>query len=258
MAKTRPLIGLNMSIPTGAAPPSWRADVPLAYVDAVARAGGLPLLLPPLDDERLTAQVLGRLDGLCFIGGDDYLPRHFGGHAQPAKELMHPRRDRFDLALARRVLFRTSLPVLGVCGGQQLLAIACGGALVQDLRTEWKESPALPHAGRDRSPKELRAYRHAVRVTPGSLLARATRATRGRLRTNSFHHQAVKPGGEGRGLRATGWTEDGVVEAIEPAPGAALGRGGRFILGVQWHPERMTDDRNQRALFEALVRAAGR
>jgi putative glutamine amidotransferase len=199
--------------------------------------------------------VFERLNGFCFIGGNDYSPAHWNGRAQRAEELMHPRRDRFDLELARRLLFQTSLPVLGICGGQQLLAVACGGALVQDLRTEWKP-PVLPHAVRDRREEQVQTYRHVLRVEPDSLAARATRAVEGRLVTNSFHHQAVQPGREGDGLRATAWAEDGVIEAVEPALGSPLARANRFVLGVQWHPERMPDDASQRALFEALVQAA--
>jgi len=257
MEHPRPLIGLNMNVEGALRPPSGRADVPLPYVDALARAGGVPVAVPPYEDPELLGAVLERLNGFCFIGGDDYSPAHWGGRAQRAEELMHPRRDRFDVALARRVLFQTSLPVLGICGGQQLVAVACGGALVQNLRTEWKP-PVLPHAGRERRGEQVQGYRHLVKAEPGSLAARATRALDGRLVTNSFHHQAVQPGREGDGLRATAWAEDGVIEAIEPAAGSTLAREGRFVLGVQWHPERMPEDAAQRALFEALVQAATR
>ena len=103
----------------------------------------------------------------------------------------------------------------------------------------------------------MQGYRHLVKAEPGSLAARATRALDGRLVTNSFHHQAVQPGREGDGLRATAWAEDGVIEAVEPAAGSTLAREGRFVLGVQWHPERMYRDHAEHlALFQSLVAAA--
>src|SRR4051812_17143941 len=246
---TRPVIGLNMAVMEGDQPLRAKAVCHLHYLDAVVAAGGLPLLIPPLEDLSLLPALLGRVDGLVFIGGDDYDPASYGGHPQPADEQVGPRRHRFDLRLATHVLERTALPVFGVCGGQQLIAIARGGALVQDIASEWRGATALPHASTYRvgTPQADNVYRHPVRVLAGSRLAGIVGG--GALVTNSWHHQALDPRRLGRGLVATAWAEDGVVEAVE-LPGE------RFVLGVQWHPERLGEEPQHRALFAALVRAA--
>jgi putative glutamine amidotransferase len=226
------------------------------YFDAVAEAGGVPVLIPPYTDPSMLAEALKPLAGFCFVGGLDYLPAHYGGHAQPAADLVPPRKDAFDLHLAKLILEKTTLPVLGLCGGHQLLSLARGGALVQDLRTEWKPSDqqasTLLHSEGERAgtPEAGNAYRHQVKLAPDSLIARIVGAPK--LLTNSFHHQAVRPERVGDGLVATGWASDGVIEALE------LKTPDRFFLGVQWHPERLMDERPHRAILEALVAAAGK
>ena len=124
--KRRPVIGLNMSLKTGKKSAGDELRVPLHYVDAVISAGGIPVCLPPAEGEAWPEAVLPCLDGVLLIGGDDYLPDHYGGRPQPPAELMPERRDRFDMMLARWVLEETSLPVLGVCGGHQLLSLVQG------------------------------------------------------------------------------------------------------------------------------------
>ncbi|MGD0090507.1 MAG: gamma-glutamyl-gamma-aminobutyrate hydrolase family protein [Planctomycetota bacterium] len=251
----RPLIGLNTSQMDMEDAFRAKAICHFKYVDAVAGAGGVPIILPPYTDCSMLAEVLGKLDGFCLIGGPDYDPAHYGGHAQPAAEVMHARRHSFDLALAHLLLDKTPLPVLGICGGCQLLNLARGGALVQDLRTEWRlggpQSLTLPHSGPERkgTSQEDNVFRHEVRLAAGSRIRRILGAAT--VMSNSFHHQAVQPQRLGRGLEATAWsTADEVIEAVE------LAEAGRFVLGVQWHPERQTDEPQQRAIFEALVRAA--
>ncbi|NPU85082.1 MAG: gamma-glutamyl-gamma-aminobutyrate hydrolase family protein [Syntrophaceae bacterium] len=256
--ENQPLIGLNMSVLEQEGADVLR--VHLDYPDAVAAAGGWPLCLPALDDPDFLREVLPMLDGVLFVGGADYDPGHYGGHPQPAEELVAPRRDRFDLELARRVLENTDLPVLGICGGCQLLWIACGGGLVQDIRTEWAVpggGPPLPHAGKDRTGIDPGPYRHDVLLTPDSLAAAGVGNPPGnRVETNSFHHQAADPAHPARHLIVSGKSEDGIAEAVEPGPDTDWTRSGRFVLGVQWHPERMRDEEPQRRLFEALVAAA--
>lgn len=253
-----PRIGFNLSVTGANKPPAGAASIGLAYVDAISRAGGLPILLPPVDEVSRIAQLIEGLDGICFIGGPDYLPYHYGGRVQRAEELMDERRDSFDCAFARRVLKMTDLPVLGVCGGCQLIAITQNGALIQDIRSDWKcaEGVPLPHAGAERLGSALDNFRHVVRVEKGSLLARAAGIETDRLETNSFHHQAVRPDVPMDGLRISAWAPDGVPEAIEPAGGSAFAKSERFVLGVQWHPERMPEDAAQRSIFESFVRAA--
>ncbi|HQG34655.1 MAG TPA: gamma-glutamyl-gamma-aminobutyrate hydrolase family protein [Syntrophales bacterium] len=295
-----PVIGLNMSLEGGALPgTAGRLHIALDYVDAVAAAGGVPICIPPCEDHRRIRTILPLLKGFLLIGGDDYQPAHYGGHPQPPEELMPLRRDRFDIALARLILEETELPVLGICGGHQLLAIARGGALIQDIGTEWRPpegGPPLPHSGRDRarhtgddgasapfpgpppppSPGAAAGrgaaavpggchpthgkggYLHSVRFAPASLAARAAGVPPGKtLATNSFHHQAVHPERVGRDLAASAWSSDGIIEAVEAAPGSSWAATGRFVLGVQWHPERLPDEEPHRRLFRSLVRAAG-
>lgn len=261
MPTRRPRIGLNMALTGVSKAPTGKLLIGTAYIDAIAGAGGLPVPLAPQADVGLLAELLDGLDGICFIGGPDYLPAHYGGRVQRAEELMDERRDRFDCALARQVLEETSLPILGVCGGQQLLSISLGGALVQDLRTEWKPHASqapLPHAGGAPAEKGSYRYRHAARLEADSLLERVVAAAPGTFLVNSEHHQAVRPDAIGAGLRASAWAPDGVVEALEPAPDSAFAKAGRFLLGVQWHPERMQEEEAQRRIFRALIEAAQR
>lgn len=252
----RPLIGLNTSLMDMDAPLKAKAVCHLKYIDAVMIAGGVPILIPPFEDRSMIDEALAKLDGFCLIGGPDYDPAHYGGHAQPAGELMHARRHQFDLWLAEALLDRTEKPVLGVCGGHQLISIARGGALVQDLRSEWKpddrKSTTLEHSNDERkgTPQEGSVYRHEVTLAPGSRIEKIVGSKK--VLTNSYHHQAVRPERMGQGLIATAWSPDGVVEALE-MKGAE-----RLVLGVQWHPERQTDEAPHRAIFEALVAAASK
>lgn len=285
--RNAPLIGLNMSWepPGKAAAPALR--VPFPYVEAVVRAGGVPMCLPIVDDPGLLHRSVSGLDAFLFIGGADYRPEHYGGRPQPENELVPERRDRFDFLLARHILEKTDLPVLAICGGCQLLALVRGGGLIQDLRSDWQPLTGrlpLPHAADDRRarPGSGRgrivagtrsdpqgaaiepeatgtAYLHPVALKPGSLIARVLGIPRGgRLETNSFHHQAVHPGHPGRGFEASAWADDGVVEAVEPARGSDWDRQDRFLLGLQWHVERMADRVEQQAVFRALTDAARR
>ena len=228
----------------------------LKYLDAVAGAGGIPVVVPPYTDASMLDDVLSRLDGFCLIGGPDYDPEQYGGHAQLPDDLMHPRRHKFDMELASRVLRMRDTPILGVCGGHQLISIASGGALIQDIRSEWtpteKQASTLLHSDDERkdTPQAGNIYRHEVSLAPESLISKIVGDKR--MLTNSYHHQAVRPDRIGDGLKATAWAPDGVIEAIESADST------RFLLGVQWHPERQTEEAPHRALFKALVDAASR
>jgi len=276
-----PFIGLNMSWDEPGETAAGSLRVPAPYIDAVVRTGGVPLCLPIADDPAVMKQAISMLDALLFIGAADYRPERYGGHPQPERELVPERRDRFDFLLARYVLEETDLPVLGICGGCQLLALARGGSLVQDIGSEWEPLTGrvpLPHAaaargfdpasGSDRPPSGADArtgpentaapYMHPVTMKFDSLFARIAAIPPGAcLETNSFHHQAVHPEQPGRDLQATARTADGVVEAVEPAPDSSWGRTGRFLLGLQWHAERMQDRMEQQHFFRALTAAAG-
>ncbi|HVO66744.1 MAG TPA: gamma-glutamyl-gamma-aminobutyrate hydrolase family protein [Syntrophales bacterium] len=255
-----PIIGLNMSMDLIDKYEKYGLLVPVSYVDAVARASGVPICLPPSDDFTIIKRMLQLVDGVVLIGGDDYWPDHFGGHPQPDDELMPERRDRFDLEFAKLALNESTLPVLGICGGHQLIGIAQGGALIQDIRTEWNspaDCPSIPHSRKERNDEKGPTFRHPLRLESGSLVERAAKVSANHmLMTNSSHHQAVHPQRTGRYLRASAWTPDGVVEAIEPSLDSPWALSGRFILGVQWHPEQMQDEEPQRNIFRAFVESA--
>lgn len=226
----------------------------LKYIDAVSSAGGVPVVIPPYLDRTQLNEILPELDGICLIGGPDYDPAQYGGHAQPPDDLMDPRRHTFDLWLAEAILEISATPVLGVCGGHQLINIALGGALVQDLHSEWKptdkQASTLLHSDDERkgTAQAGNVYRHEVTLAPGSRIAEVIGGKR--VLTNSYHHQAVRPDRIGRGLKATAWAPDGVIEAIESTDA------NRFLIGVQWHPERQTSEAEHLALFKALVAAS--
>jgi putative glutamine amidotransferase len=202
----------------------------MTYLRAIEAAGGMPVVLPPLGDP---TALLDRLDGVCLSGGPDLDPDAYGATERHV-ELgpTEPSLDAFELALARAADER-GLPILGICRGAQALNVARGGTLHQHIPGHRQTAPAS-------------ATTHRVVVDETSLLA----AVVGRrpLRVNSFHHQAAER--LGRGLRAVAHAADGTIEGIE-----APGRG--FLLGVQWHAEGLVGLARHRALFEALVDAAG-
>ncbi|HAT11528.1 MAG TPA: hypothetical protein DCS97_13250 [Planctomycetes bacterium] len=209
----------------------------VAYCDPVLAAGGLPLIAPAFTDQATLSEALDAVDGVLLIGGPDYHPDAYGGHPQPAGQLMDRRRHDADLLLARETL-RRRLPVLGICGGHQLLVIARGGALVQDIPSEWPQ-PIVHTSDSDQPPM------HRIAVAPGTRLHALLGAA---PEVNSYHHQAADPQRTG-GLCISARAPDGVVEAIEDPDHP-------FLIGVQWHPERLATTPESRSLFAALVGAA--
>jgi putative glutamine amidotransferase len=201
----------------------------MTYLRAIEAAGGMPVVLPPLGD---AVAYLDRLDGICLSGGPDLDPDAYGAPERHA-ELgpTEPGLDAFELALARAADER-GLPILGICRGAQALNVARGGTLHQHLPGHRQIEPAT-------------ATTHTVDIEPGSRLAGVAGA--GRLRVNSFHHQAVDV--LGRELVAVAHAADGIVEAVEAT-------GPRLVLGVQWHAEGLTAQARHRALFEELVAAS--
>lgn len=223
---------VSISAPTAAG----LARRPDTQVSAVSRAGGEPWLLPHLPVERAES-VLGVLDGLVISGGDCDVPPAY--YQQPIRHSygMREQRSAFERALIIAARHR-QLPLLGICGGLQILNVALGGDLYQDL----SEKPGcLDH--QQAAPKQR--PHHSVDIAPGSLLSRLVCANR--LMVNSTHHQLVRR--LGQDLRASAVAPDGVIEAVEAADGS-------FILGVQWHPEALVDDAAQQAIYGGLVAAA--
>ena len=219
-----------------------RAD--LDYVEGVAGAGGAPVVLPPAGDERAAEAVIQSLDGLLLSGGSDLDPHYYGEEPMPELGVTLPERDAFEMALVGLAL-RRGIPVFGICRGMQVLNVALGGTLYQDLPSQW-ERDLLKH--RQDTPKWQPT--HEVRVRDGSYIAEVM--GRESVKVNSYHHQGVRVLAEG--LVVTGRSSDGVVEAVE-----AVDLSERWLLGVQWHAEAMRGaGPQQERLFEAHVSAAER
>lgn len=212
------------------------------YCEAISACGGLPLILPPQEDVSRASQVLSLLDGLLLAGGDDIDPAYYDEKTLPECGLITPIRDIWEMPLCQEALHR-HLPLLGICRGLQVLNVALGGSLVQDLPSQCPDSP-ISH--QQTQPPEVAT--HPVRVDAQSRFARIVGAES--LMTNSHHHQAVKQ--LAPGLTATAWAQDGVIEGVEKIDEP-------FCVAVQWHPERLwsqPDGLPHRALFAALVDAA--
>ena len=229
---TRPAVGICAAVER-ARWAAWNLEanlLPRTYTREVAAAGATPLILPP--DEALAAapdELLDRIDALVLAGGSDIDPASYGAAPEEHTVATRPDRDRFELALARAAIER-ELPLLGICRGMELLNVACGGTLEQQLPTV----EAHLH-----TPGEFAD--HEVRLEPGSLAARAVGAERVAVR--SHHHQGI--GELGSGLVASGHSEpDGIVEAIELPDHP-------FALGVLWH----TEEEQGSSVVAALVAA---
>lgn len=213
---------------------------PPAYIRAVAQAGGLPVLIPYGLGLETTRAIYERVDAVLIIGGGDIDPDYYGAQRHPATQI-DPDRDEYDLALARWA-YHDDMPLFGICRGHQVVNVALGGTLVQDIPSEI--ATQLLHDVPGEFPRSGR--KHRVKINPISRLAEIIGSTE--IDVNSYHHQSVEKPAPSAYVAA--YTEDGVVEALE-LPGK------RFALSVQWHPELMVDDdENARRLFSAFVEAA--
>lgn len=233
----RPVIGVTLDSepPGGYSKQPWYA-LRENYCDVIARAGGLPIALP--HEPELVPHFLSLIDGLVVTGGAfDIDPALYGVSERHGTVRLKERRTRFEWAITEGAVAR-DLPVLGVCGGQQLLNVVLGGTLIQHI------PEALPLALPHEQPNPRTEAGHEVAIAPDTLLHRITGATR--LPVNSAHHQAAERVGPGVVVSAT--AADGVIEAIEHP-------GRRFCLGVQWHPE-YGISAGDIAVIEALVAAA--
>jgi len=219
-----------------------RTGVNAAYVRSVLAAGGVPIIVSPLLGPSYAMRALDGVDGLLLTGGEDIDPAWYG--AAPSPRLNPPSRERdlFELALFAAARQR-ELPILGICRGIQLVNVALGGTLFQDLPSE-RPGPVAHDPGGARD-----ARSHEIRLEEGSRAARALGRTA--FSVNSFHHQAVDR--LAGGLIASGWSGDGLIEAAE-SPAEAP-----WLLAVQWHPEEMHTEGTapERGLFRSLVEAAG-
>ncbi|MDN5345464.1 MAG: putative glutamine amidotransferase [Clostridia bacterium] len=228
-----PRIGITCDLEAG----RERAFVRSAYLQAIVAAGGLPVLLPPVKPE-LAAGYLPLVDGLLLTGGGDIEPSFF--NARPVANLVKvlPERDAFDLALTRAAL-AGGRPILAICRGIQVLNVAAGGDLYQDIKAE--VPGALEHS--QTGPRAETS--HGIEVISGTRLAAVLGPG---ARVNSLHHQAVRR--VGQGLKISAVAPDGVIEALEAEGRVA-------VMGVQWHPEDLRlVDRRQGNLFQYFVEQA--
>lgn len=206
------------------------------FVSAVRRCGGLPILLPPGQSEE-SAAILEVVDGLIFSGGGDLDPATYNGSINPAISGVDRTRDAFELKLFNQAL-NTNIPLLGICRGLAVMAVASGASLVAHIPDEFGELVA--HTGESEE-----SVKHLVQINPQSHLALIMETTT--VSVDSMHHQSVRtlPAGWRLAARA----QDGVVEAIEYEHHP-------WAIGVQWHPELAIDDPQQLRIFQALIEAA--
>lgn len=209
------------------------------YFKSLADAGAMAVMLSPTDNEKIIDQILDMCDGILLTGGPDIDPALYGEEKIEKCDHISPERDRFELLLSEMAVEKNK-PVLAICRGAQVLNVAFGGSLWQDIRSQMAVS--VQH----RTENEIKA-KHNVRITDDSFLD-IIEFTDKEFCTNSFHHQSVKHLAEGFKVMAIS-PEDSVIEGIyHPAK--------RFVVGVQWHPERMSAyDENANRIFEAFVRS---
>src|SRR5438270_3762449 len=230
----KPLIGIGSDVVQKQGERD-RAFVYTTYIESLKRAGAVPVLIPPQPET--AADLAETLAGILLAGGDDCDPAAYGEAKHPSCEPMDPRRQKADLGLAKLARER-GIPTLGICLGVQVMNVAAGGTLIQDIASEVETD--IDHAS---EPSDR--HRHDVLVEKGTRLA--TILDRQELEVNSSHHQAIRNVGEG--LRVTAHAPDGVIEGLEDPSHP-------FYVGVQWHPEDMSSERSASALFGAFVDAA--
>ncbi len=229
-AQNRPVIGISASKP---------ASVGTNYVNAVRKAGGVPMVITMTGDEAELAKVLETADGIIMTGGEDIDPARYGEKAVPELEEVYLERDDFDIKLLRMAVEK-GMPVLGICRGAQAMNVAFGGTLYQDIPSQIPESKVTHKVNAGNN------VAHEIRIAEGTTLHQLLGDKAG---VNSSHHQSVKQLAPGFIISAT--AEDGVVEAIEK-PDA------KCVIGVQFHPEGFVANGNDSLLpiIQHLVRAA--
>jgi len=235
----RPLIGIpaQADFREGSGRPIYCNN--RAYVHAIEHAGGVPVLIPMLHDMSLLESLLMRLDGIVFSGGVDIQPRYYQEEKHPWLGEVDERLDEMEMHLMHTAL-QEGMPILGICRGMQLLNVALGGTLYQDITTEFPDS--MEHCRRELPRNTLI---HNVRIAKGSRMEQVLDTDE--IKSNSLHHQAVKV--PGKGVFISGRAEDGIAELLE-VPSY------RFVLGIQGHPEETyTTEPVSTRLFQALVEA---
>ena len=217
---------------------SHRVRLNSAYVTALESAGLIPVVVPPLAGNEAARAIVSRVDGVVLTGGEDVEPSLYGQDRLPACGKSNLRRDHTEIALVHAAR-ELGVPLFAICRGPQLLNVALGGTLYQDI-------PSQIPSDVDHNPKHERDRRaHEVAVEPGSLIASAVRATR--LSVNSFHHQSIRD--VAPGLVVTARAPDGVIEGVESSDDDW------WVMAVQWHPEEMNDSPEpwDRGLFRTFA-----
>jgi len=234
----RPLIGVVPSRISDEATDSYQ--IRTVNLAAITQNGGTPLILPYTEDPATAGRYLSLVSGLYFTGGCDIQPALFGETAIPTLGALCPSRDDFEILLYQKAA-GLDMPVLGICRGVQIMNVAAGGSLYQDLGAQLPGAMAHSRKGVSRALPS-----HSIRVDPDSLLYALVRSET--LAVNSFHHEAIKT--TAPGYRATAWAPDGVIEGIESTDRT-------FRIGVQWHPEDMLQSAPVFAeLYKAFIAAA--
>ncbi|MFS0689569.1 gamma-glutamyl-gamma-aminobutyrate hydrolase family protein [Sporosarcina sp. 179-K 8C2 HS] len=229
----KPVIGITSNIDSSA------HTLQHTYIQAVIATGGIPLIIPT-GVENDVQQITTLLDGLLITGGGDMNPQLFGEEPLPQLGNVTPERDSIELELARHML-ALDKPILGICRGHQVLNVAFGGTLYQDIASQ-SASPVLQHDQKAKRDHQS----HTVHIEKGTILESI--ATSDKILVNSFHHQALKD--VPSPLIVSGKASDGIIEAVESTDH-------QFVVGVQWHPEALMQNADQVSvrLFEAYMKA---
>ncbi|NKE69772.1 gamma-glutamyl-gamma-aminobutyrate hydrolase family protein [Candidatus Manganitrophus noduliformans] len=239
----RPIIGITSDYNDGDRP-EFGGKIPTCflrdrYVHAIEATGGIPMILPPLASPSNSARsILERIDGLLLTGsGPDIDPEIYGEFRRFPFKTVHPKRFLLERELVRQAK-KKGMPILGICGGMQLMNVAAGGSLYQDIKGQIPKAMQHQRGGKPA---------HLIEVKQGTLLSKILKGDR--LRVNSAHHQGVKQVAPGYVVNAE--ADDGVIEGIEAV-------GYPFVLGVQWHPEFLNPDDQSTTLFKAFLKMAAR
>ena len=227
-----PKIGLIVSIDN-----ELKLNMYGAYGLAIEQSGGLPLVLPYIENEDVIDAFVDVCDGFLFTGGADIEPKHYGEEKHENCWIVEPARDRLEMAVMRKAM-RSDKPIFGICRGMQMLNVVMGGALYQDLPSQVKTE--IPH----RQSEEKDMPSHPILVgkdTP--LFALVGKDV---MAGNSFHHQGIKRLADG--LKVMGRAEDGMIEAVyDPTK--------KYLRAYQWHPERLYKDSDNKAVFDDFIKA---
>ena len=215
-----------------------KSSIPKTYVEAIESSGGMSILLPYTEDEEIMKHFISVCDGFLFTGGADIDPCHYGEKKSDLCADILPLRDKMEL-FGFSLALDSQKPILAICRGCQLVNVALGGSLYQDIGSEYKTD--LAH----KSEKGNYSHAHGVKISKDSPLYEIIGQTY--IQVNTMHHQAIKK--LGRGLIAEAAADDGIIEAV-CLPGE------RFLHAFQWHPERTLDDDYSHKLFDAFVAAA--